>query len=63
MGFSTHIVKGGGIGCWVILEEVAGDGCVFDDIRGCIHTISIDHADEDCCQRCDDEKMQWIGHF
>lgn len=46
----TYIVKGGSIGRRVILEEVAGDGCVFDDIRRCSSSsssISIGHDDDE----------------
>lgn len=44
-----YVVKGGVISLGVILEEVAGDGCVFDDIRGCMcssRSMSVDHDDE-----------------
>ncbi len=50
---STYIVKGGSIGRRVILEEVAGDGCIFDDIRRCSSSrsssssMSIGHDDND----------------
>lgn len=46
----TYIVKGRSVGRRVILEEVAGDGCVFDDIRRCIDSsssrMSISHDDD-----------------
>lgn len=32
MKWMFYVVKGGIISRGVILEEVAGDGCVFDDI-------------------------------
>ena len=61
----AYIVKGRGIGRGVILEEVAGDGCVFDDIRGCTDirscSMRIDHDDEEqrYCLRYDkEEEMQ-----
>lgn len=60
----TYIVKGRGIGGGVILEEVAGDGCVFDDIRRYIRSCSmrIDHHDDEeqryCLRYDEEEEMQ-----
>lgn len=48
MGRDWYIVKGGSIGRGVILEEVAGYGCVFDDIQRCNRSsnrMSIGHDD------------------
>lgn len=45
-----YVVKGRSIRRGIILEEVAGYGCVFDDERGCIlrsRSMSIDHDDKD----------------